>query len=319
MVLPFFTKAQREIIAFHNCENFFHPSNDSISKDDEFTPSSGRNWNWERYNKKKDDLAKLYIAIGNGNMPAIIGLCEVENKEVLKSLCLDTPLRKSNYNFIHYNSKDIRGIDVAMIYRRDKFQIIKEENIEISEKLIIDEPTRDILYVHGTLNKMPLHIFIIHAPSRRNKDKNKPLRKSIFEIIYKRAEEIYNTTHENIIIMGDMNDNPWDNSIQEGFRLKKHSDSDPLLKNLMMKNKGKTGSYVYANELLSFDQFLVTKDLLEKIETSDRLSHVFIPSFMIDTSPKHHIPIPFSTYKSFKYQGGISDHYPIYFEIETPK
>lgn len=319
MTLPLFTKAQREIIAFHNCENFFYPKNDSLTSDDEFTPVSGRNWNWERFNKKKDDLAKTYIALGKGNLPSIIGLCEVENREVLNALCFNSPLKKGNYDYIHYESKDIRGIDVALIYRKDKFTILKQENIVVDDKLIIDEPTRDILYVNGLLDNISLHLFIVHAPSRRNKDKNKPLRKAIFEMIYSKVDELYKKGEQNIIIMGDMNDNPWDKSIQEGFRINKYTNPNAILKNLMMKNKGKTGSYVYANEILSFDQFLVSDKLFEKIETSENFHHIFTPSFMIDPNPNLSVPIPFSTYKSYKYQGGISDHYPIYFEIETSK
>ena len=319
IILPLFTKAKIEIIAFHNCENFFYPKNDSTTLDDEFTPSSGRHWTWDRFNKKKDDLAKLYIDIGKGNMPAIIGLCEVEGKQVLNSLCLDSPLRKGSYEYVHYDSKDIRGIDVALIYRKDKFKLVTSENIRIEENYIIDEPTRDILYVFGLLNKVPLHIFVIHAPSRRNRDKNKPLRKAIFEEIYHRAKKITDASEANIIIMGDFNDNPWDKSVVEGFRTKRINDNEPILTNLMTKNKNKTGSYVYSNDILSFDQFLVSKPLLERIETGDTISHVFIPLYMIDTNPKLSKPIPFSTYKSYKYQGGISDHYPIYFEIDTRK
>ena len=113
------------------------------------------------------------IALSKGNLPAIIGLCEIENQQVLNALCNDSPLKKGNYDYIHYNSPDIRGMDVAMIYRKDKFRVISHEKIMIDNSLIIDEPTRDILYVNGVLNKVPLHLFVVHAPSRRNNDKNK--------------------------------------------------------------------------------------------------------------------------------------------------
>lgn len=209
MLLPQLLKSQIEIIAFHNCENFFYPTNDSLTKDDDFTVNSPRNWNWERFNLKKDLLAKTYIAMSKGNLPAIIGLCEIENDNVLSALCNDSPLRKGNYDFIHYNSSDIRGMDVAMIYRKDKFKIISHTNIVVDSSLIIDEPTRDILYVNGILNKVPLHVFVVHAPSRRNQDRNRPLRKAVFDLIYKKAKELYDKGEKNIIIMGDFNDNPW--------------------------------------------------------------------------------------------------------------
>ncbi|MFA6806505.1 MAG: endonuclease/exonuclease/phosphatase family protein [Bacteroidales bacterium] len=320
MLFPHLLKSQSEIIAFHNCENFFYPTNDSLTNDDDFTGSSPRNWNWERFNLKKDLLAKTYIALSKGNLPAIIGLCEIENQQVLNALCNDSPLKKGDYDFIHYNSPDIRGMDVAMIYRKDKFKVITHEKIVIDSSLIIDEPTRDILYVNGLLNKIPLHIFVVHAPSRRNNDRNKPLRKSVFELIYKKSKELYDKGEKNIIIMGDFNDNPWDNSVEEGFRTSGgYHNHQPILTNLMKKDKNKRGSYTYSGQMLNFDQFIVTKEMEERIDTLSNPSHIFIPDFMIDPNPKTTKTTPFSTYKGYKYQGGISDHFPIFMKVLTPK
>lgn len=320
MPLPLLLKSQTEIIAFHNCENFFYPTNDSLKNDDAFTVSSPRNWNWERFNLKKDLLAKTYIALSKGNLPAIIGLCEIENNQVLNALCNDSPLKKGNYDYIHYNSPDIRGMDVGMIYRKDKFKVISHEKIVIDSSLIIDEPTRDILYVNGNLNKLPLHIFIVHAPSRRNNDRNKPLRQAIFELIYKKAKILYDSGEKNIIIMGDFNDNPWDKSVEKGFRTSGgYYNHQPLLVNLMKKEKNKRGSYTYSGQMLNFDQFLVTQDMIERIDTITSPSHIFIPDFMIDPNPKTTKVTPFSTYKGYKYQGGISDHFPIFMKVLTPK
>ncbi|MDD2488815.1 MAG: endonuclease/exonuclease/phosphatase family protein [Bacteroidales bacterium] len=319
MLFPHLLKSQTEIIAFHNCENFFYPTEDSLTNDDAFTFNSPRNWNWERFNLKKDMLAKTYIALSKGNLPAIIGLCEIENTQALNALCNDSPLKKGNYDYIHYNSKDIRGMDVAMIYRKDKFKVIKHENIIIDSSLIIDEPTRDILYVNGILNKVPLHIFVVHAPSRRNHDKNKPLRKSIFELIYKKSKELYDKGEKNIIVMGDFNDNPWDKTVEEGFRTMKYLNHMPLFTNLMKKDKNKRGSYTYSGQMLNFDQFLVTQEMQQKIDTISNPSHIFIPDFMIDPNPNISLVTPFSTYKGYKYQGGVSDHFPIFLKIITPK
>lgn len=320
MLFPHLLKSQTEVIAFHNCENFFYPTNDSLTNDDAFTTSSPRNWNWERFNLKKDLLAKTYIALSKGNLPAIIGLCEIENQQVLSALCNDSPLKKGNYDYIHYNSPDIRGMDVAMIYRKDKFRVITHEKIMIDNSLIIDEPTRDILYVNGVLNKVPLHLFVVHAPSRRNNDRNKPLRKSVFEVIYKKSKELYDKGEKNIIIMGDFNDNPWDKSVEEGFRTSGgYHNHQPLLINLMKKDKNKRGSYTYSGQMLNFDQFLVTQDMIERIDTITSPSHIFIPDFMIDPNPKATKITPFSTYKGYKYQGGISDHFPIFMKVLTPK
>ncbi|NCC17952.1 MAG: hypothetical protein EOM29_03355 [Bacteroidia bacterium] len=319
MLLPQLLKSQTEIIAFHNCENFFYPTNDSLSKDDDFTINSPRNWNWERFNLKKDLLAKTYIAMSKGNLPSIIGLCEIESDRVLSALCDDSPLKKGNYEFIHYNSSDIRGMDLAMLYRKDKFKVIRHENIVVDKSLIVDEPTRDILYVNGILNKVPLHIFVVHAPSRRNQDRNRPLRKAVFDLIYKKAKELYDKGEKNIIIMGDFNDNPWDKTIKEGFKLAKYYNHTPTFVNLMNKDKDKRGSYTYMGKMLNFDQMIVSYDLIQKIDTASTTSHIFMQDFLIDNNPNQTMITPFSTYKGFKYQGGISDHFPIYLKLITPK
>lgn len=319
MMLPQILKSQVETIVFHNCENFFYPTNDPLTNDDNFTPEAPRHWTMERFNLKKDLIAKTYIDLSKGNLPAIIGLCEIENNQVLEALCYDSPLRKGKYKYIHYDSKDIRGIDVAMIYREDRFKVIKHQSISVDSNLVIDEPTRDVLYVNGILDKINLHIFIIHAPSRRNNNKNKGLRKSIFELVYKKAKEIYNSGERNIIVMGDFNDNPWDKSVVEGFKTAKYGNYVPLLNNLMRNDKGKRGSYAYLGEVLNFDQVLVSNEVLQKIDTLTTSSHIFTPNYLIEQNPKNNITIPFSTYKGMRYQGGVSDHLPVFFRIVTTK
>lgn len=313
MIIPLASQAQEETIVFHNCENYFYPKQDSINTDQTFMPYSAKRWTWTRYNKKTNDLAKTYIALGEGNLPAIIGLCEVESKEVMQSLCYDSPLRKGGYDYIHYDSRDIRGIDVALIYRKEKFELIEEKNIDVAKDLGFDYPTRDVLYVYGKLNNHPLHIFVIHAPSRRHKDRNKGMRRRIFEYIHQLSQELYQEKGEDIIVMGDMNDNPWNKSVKYGFQIRNNQKHNPLFHNLMLKNKGKAGSYVYGRDVLCFDQILVTHNLLPHIKPDS--THIFTPSFLVDYDPKLAVPIPFSTYKAMRYQGGISDHYPVFIKL----
>jgi len=315
MLFSFTSKGQTETIIFHNCENFFYPTNDSLTKDDDYTSSSLRHWTFERFNNKKDLLAKTYVAISGNNLPAIIGLSEVENNQVLEALCNDTPLRKGNYAYIHYDSKDIRGIDVAMIYRKDKFKVIEQENI--STENLGSEPTRDVLYVQGLLNGMMLNLFVIHAPSRRNQNVHRVMRQEVFHLVYKRAKALYEAGQRNIIIMGDMNDNPWDKSVVRGFQTAKYAYHVPLLTNLMQNDKGKRYSYCFIRETFNFDQFLVTDSVKNCIDTTQGISHVFVADFLCDKNPKLPIDIPFSTYKGYHYQGGVSDHFPIYMRLNT--
>lgn len=317
MLLSFLVKGQSETIIFHNCENFFYPTKDSLTKDDDYTSSSLRHWTMDRFNAKKDLLAKTYVAISQSNLPAIIGLSEVENNQVLEALCNDSPLRKGNYAYIHYDSKDIRGIDVAMIYRKDKFKVLQQENI--STEHLGSEPTRDVLYVKGLLNDMPLNLFVIHAPSRRNQNVHRAMRTEVFRLVYKRVKTLYDSGEKNIIIMGDMNDNPWDKTVVSGFQTARYAHHEPLLVNLMQNDKGKRYSYCFIKETFNFDQFLVTEELRENIDTTQSSSHVFSADFLIDKNPKLPLAVPFSTYKGYRYQGGASDHFPIYLRLNTQK
>jgi len=118
-------------IVFYNTENLFHPSNDSLKKDNDFTPEGMKHWTIWRYRQKLFNIYKVITAIGEGEMPEIIGFCEVENAQCLKDLINQTPLFLYSYQYLHYESPDNRGIDVALVYRSDKFQIIKSENIPI--------------------------------------------------------------------------------------------------------------------------------------------------------------------------------------------
>ncbi|MDR1724780.1 MAG: hypothetical protein LBR28_00090 [Bacteroidales bacterium] len=316
-VLPNIVIAQKEIILFHNCENFFLPVNDSLKEDDEFTIMGKKHWTWQRFEKKRDVLAKTYIAAGGGEFPAIIGLCEVEGKKVLDALCYDSPLRKGYYKYIHYPSPDIRGIDVALLYNEKKFQPVDYQKMT-PEILSTDEPTRDVLYVKGILRKeLTINIYVIHAPSRREHNIKQQLRENIFSMIYNHIENLKQNGEKNFLIMGDMNDNPWDETIVNGFHTA-NTETKPFLENLMKNNENKTGSYYYNGKLLSFDQFIVSQDLKKHIVYSNPndKTHIFKPKFLQNNDPRIKKEIPFSTYSHSKYIGGISDHFPIILQIE---
>ena len=310
-LIPNMVLAQQGVIVFHNCENFFYPTKDSIALDDDFTLEGKKRWSFSRYNSKKNLLAKTYIAAGKGNMPAIIGLCEVENDKVLYDLCKDSPLRKGNYKYIHYPSQDVRGIDVALLYN-EQFSPLSHCKLE-AETDPNEEKTRDVLYVQGMMQEVKLNIYVIHAPSRREHNIKKTLRTKIFTMVNSHIEQLRKEGEENFIIMGDMNDNPWDSSIKEAFRTMAHRNNpDPFLVNLMRNNKNKRGSYVYSGDYCSFDQFLVSKPLLNHLEIEGKEEEmIFRPDFLIDKDKNNRLIQPLSTYKGMHYQGGASDHFPI--------
>ncbi len=316
-ILPSLASSQEEIIVFHNVENLFYPTDDTLTLDDDFTVNGKKHWTFRKYKNKLNSLAKTYISIDSKLMPALIGLCEIENNTVLDNLTRETPLRKVGYKYIHYPSNDIRGIDVALLYDPKKFTIIKSFPLpRISQKE--EDRTRDVLYVKGILDSITLNIYVLHAPSRRENNIKKDLRQHIFENIYHNIEKLSQEGETNFIVMGDFNDNPWDETVCNGFRTK-HTDSNSLLINLMRNNKDKTGSYVFSGSLFSFDQFLVSEQIEQRLifDSSCNKTFVYKPKFMILQDKRQKYDRPFPTYKGMRYAGGISDHFPIVMRLKT--
>lgn len=156
-------------ICFYNLENIFDCENDSLKNDDSFTPEGMNHWTYFRFKQKINNIAKVFIAMGGWEAPEIIGVCEIENNVAIHNLLHYTALKKINYQYIHYESNDFRGIDVALFYRPDKFQIIHSSPIVIIDSANLSFKTRDILYVTGVLphqTQDTLHIFVNHWPSR---------------------------------------------------------------------------------------------------------------------------------------------------------
>ncbi|NCA80319.1 MAG: hypothetical protein EOM76_09095 [Sphingobacteriia bacterium] len=158
----------RARVAFYNVENLFDTEKDSVAADEAFTPDGSYRWTKYRYWKKIGSLSKVIVALGGWDLPEIVGMCEIENRRVLVDLTRSQALSDGKYGIVHYDSPDRRGIDVAMIYRKDRFHVIHSEPIVVN---FPDEPnskTRDILYVKGlfTFSEDTMHIFFNHWPSR---------------------------------------------------------------------------------------------------------------------------------------------------------
>ena len=152
-------------VMFYNVENFFDTFDDPAIDDDEFKPAGDKHWTYYRYKEKLNNIAKTSIAVGGWEAPAIIGLCEIENFQVLLDLTLDTPLKKFGYQIIHENSQDLRGIDNAILYLPDKLKKIDHHSIQVDTKEKFK--TRDILYASFSFIEMDtIHFFVNHWPSR---------------------------------------------------------------------------------------------------------------------------------------------------------
>jgi predicted extracellular nuclease len=307
-------------VAFYNVENLFDTINDPLKNDDDFTPEGKLKWDSNRYLNKTINISKVIMAIGNGEAPAIMGLCEVENREVLDYMIRSTPLKKLNYAVIHEDSPDNRGIDVAMLFRKDIFKPIEHKAISVNLKPDTIK-TRDILYVKGVLDGTDtLHVFVNHWPSRiegegksefKRIQAAKTLRKEIDAIM--KADSL-----AKIIVMGDFNDYPNNKSIEEVLMAKKDTSEikgKELFNMLYLEHLKGKGSHFYDNQWGMLDQIIISKSLLKceknKLFTLPGRADVFNPDWILYTN-KDGIKIPKRTYVGNSYKGGYSDHLPVY-------
>ena len=312
-------------IVFYNVENLFDIYDDSLKRDDEFTTDGERNWNNQRFYKKLNNIYRVIVGVGEWNPPVIVGLCEIENRFVLNKLVYQTPLKTFDYKIIHEESPDRRGIDVALLYRSSGFTPIVHQAIGIRFPFDTTSRTRDILYVKGLLaNSDTVHIFVNHWPSRYGGYlKTKPKREFVASVLRKQVDSLFfSDPNPNIIIMGDFNDEPWDESLKN--ELKAKLDTTDLQKNdvsnlmRVYQNRKDGGTSKYQESWSIIDQFIVSSNLIsgkQRLQVLNEQAQIYNPGFLLEDDFKHLGKKPYRTYIGFSYNNGFSDHLPIYIDL----
>lgn len=312
-------------VMFYNVENLFDCQHDTLKNDNEFLPDAPKGWTRARYNDKLAKIAKVIVATGVKDVPDLVGLCEVENDHCMKDLTEYSPLREAGYRYVMTDSPDQRGIDVALLYQRGSFKLLGKNSIRIPNEEIDRTPTRDILHVTGqVLSGDTLDVFVCHMPSRSGgEEKSEPYRLFTAQILHASVDSLMNVRrHPNILIMGDFNDYPTNNSIAKvlGAVAPKGEVQATKLYNLM--DGRKDGTYRYRGEWGILDQLIVSGFLLQGhagIRTSyDKAQIVRFP-FLLEEDEKYGGDIPFRTYWGRKYHGGFSDHLPVCVDFEIGK
>jgi endonuclease/exonuclease/phosphatase family metal-dependent hydrolase len=309
-------------IMFYNTENLFDTINDPNKNDEDFLPYGIKKWNSYKYKQKLNCLYKVILAVGNEKAPDVIALCEVENEFVLKDLLLLTPLKQVPYAYIHFDSPDNRGIDVALIYNNKLFKNIYAQQIPI---ILNDNiKTRDILYVVLTHKTDTFHFFINHWPSRRGDKEQSELKRIIAaQQLKKHSDSLLSINNKTkIIIVGDFNDEPHNKSISEILNAKpiNYSNNNTQLFNLSYDlKKNNTGTIKYKTQWYIFDQIIISKGLLDcnyGYCYQQKSMNIFNPSFLLIQDNKYLGLKPFSSYNGRHYTGGYSDHLPVYMLLE---
>lgn len=305
-------------IVFYNVENFFDAETDTTIAYNEFTPDGEIHWTVKKYKEKQKRVFQALTALAEWKPLALMGFVEIENRLVLQELLNNTPLGRENYQIVHFDSDDYRGIDVGLLYHPDKFELLHAHKIAVIDPKDADFKTRDILYVKGILLVDTLHVFVNHWVSRwRGMMESQYLRVLCSETLKKVSDSIcQQNPNANVLLMGDFNDNPEDRSI---LNLKKGSEKCKF-KSVDLKhvNKEVKGTLKYRSEWSYFDQFLASTALFyghSKLKLKPNSGLVFDAPFLLEKDEKHLGVKPKRTNIGYKYNGGFSDHLPIIVDI----
>ncbi|WP_167605018.1 endonuclease/exonuclease/phosphatase family protein [Maribellus sediminis] len=312
-------------VVFYNVENLFDWKDDPATEDDEFTPEGARHWTYNRFEQRIKNTAKVLINTNGWDTPALVGLCEVENREVLERLNNETPLKRTGYKIIHKESPDPRGIDVALLYNPDVFYPIGYDYFPLRNDDGSVRQTREILYVSGILAGLDtLHVFINHWPSRYSGLlETRPWRNKAATLLREKVDSILMVhQHAKIVIMGDFNDQPEDESIQRHLKAGELT-APPKPRKLYNLSLGwaapDVGTLKYQSQWNTFDQIIVSGALLgaKGIYTKPGWATIIDNAFLFEQDERYGGRKLKRTYIGYTYNGGFSDHLPVKLKLGT--
>jgi endonuclease/exonuclease/phosphatase family metal-dependent hydrolase len=336
LLMPFFVHTHslsqenesRIRLAFYNLENFFDTDIDSTRLYNEFTPEGTQGWTLGRYLQKRTNVFKTVMAMGEGSPPDLLGFCEVENEGVLRDLILGTPLKKFDYRVVHYESRDRRGIDVALIYRLDHLSLINSKAIVFSDPSDTTFVTRDILYVSFEVGATDtLHVFVNHWPSRYGGVLASDTKRIMAaELLRKHIDSLTQALkNPKILVMGDFNDTPDDISINKVLRAvspgKVMEDSDLVHLFTNPDELGFDGTIKYMQNWQIFDHIMISQSLFssgEGLVFIPGSQRIFVKNFLLTEDERHLGKMLNRTFLGPRYLGGYSDHLPVYIDLRLP-
>lgn len=278
------------LIVNYNVENLFHPAHDSLKDDLEWTADGERHWSYTRYYRKEENIARVLTNIGGWDGVDVVGLQEVENALCVKRLCYT--LRRNEYDFVHYESPDRRGIDVALLYKKSRVDTLRTRALKVD---LGEQTTRDILYVCARVDKRDtIHFFVCHLPSQRGGTAASEWKRKAAKAMLQQAVDSVFQTHAEakIVVMGDMNSEPKDD-----------------LTGLTNRMHGLKGTHKYQGRWTCLDQFYTSPNIEGNVQIYDA-------EWILEPDEKYLGLRPKRTYNGIHYQNGFSDHLPILLNIE---
>ena len=307
-------------VAFYNVENLFDTLDNPAINDEDFLPQGKLNWNKMRYDIKLNRIAKVVNAIEELNKPDLIGLCEVENRSVLTDLVGLKSMDK--FDIIHFESPDERGIDVALLYRKKIVKVLNAKPYRVNFPNDPNDRTRDILFASLKIGKDTLHTLVCHLPSRRGgADKSAESRLTAAFVARRIVDSVQNINPmAKIIVMGDMNDEPTDVSLQDGLQAKstvEEAKNGKLFNPMAALKAAGEGSYMYNKKYDMIDNMMLSEGLLsgKGFQYVEKSATIFKPDWLQEQNEKYK-GSPWRTYAGSKYLGGYSDHFPVYLKLK---
>jgi predicted extracellular nuclease len=319
--------AEKKVIGFYNLENLFDTIDAPGVRDEEFTPQRKKKWDANRYQRKLQNMASVIAGIGateEVGAPTVMGLCEMENLQVLQDLVTTDRLKVYNYQIIHQDSPDQRGIDVALIYRPEYF---KPDSYSAVPLIVMGRDgerryTRDQLIVTGDLDGDRLHFIVNHWPSRYGgKERSISLRNAAGELSRSLVDSIRSENPDaRIVVMGDLNDDPVDESVKKYLKAGVTSQkvgSDSLFNAtapLFFKGRG---TLCYRDFWNLFDQIIVTPNLMKKSSGKHHIvkTEIYDKQYLRQQEGDYS-GYPFRTFVGDWYHGGYSDHFSSYIVLK---
>jgi predicted extracellular nuclease len=316
-------KRQKTVsIGFYNLENLFDTIlNPELFLADQFTPKGKYNWTSGRYHEKLENMASVISQIALDETPeglALLGVCEVENKGVLDDLVNEKTIKNRNYQIVHFDSPDSRGIDVALLYNPSYFEVTNSKTYPLTLANDTSFSTRSQLVVSGLLDGEEISIIVNHWPSRRGgEEKSRYKRNAAGDLSRHIVDSLFSIDKDaKILVMGDLNDDPDNESIL--LHLKAKGDQSKLRKGELFNpayeiHNDSTGTLTYRGKWNLFDQIILSQGLLEKENASYQFMQykIFDKPFLRQQEGKYK-GYPHRTFGGGVYIHGYSDHLPVY-------
>lgn len=317
-------RAYKVSVGFYNVENLFDTI-DNENNDEDFLPNGSYGWTDERYQMKLANMAYAISKMAGDKAPDVLGLCEVENRNVLEDLVAHPLLAPLNYQIVHYDSPDRRGIDVALLYRPSVFTFTGSNSHTVVIPGEEHIKTRDILEVGGSMLGERINLFVGHWPSRAGGEQvSLNRRMTAAKLMRSLVDSIANEDKESkFILMGDFNDDPTSPSLTQGLRTindkKLITSGSDLFNTMASLHKSGYGTLAYQDVWNLFDHIIVSANMIDSKhglrvqynKATNAYGRIYNASFLTQQTG-HYKGYPFRTTSNGKFQNGYSDHYPVY-------